>query len=100
ILTFDNTNDSDVTFYQRRTQLLHALKNRFTTYGYKQIQTSTFEAYDLYTTVNGTIRPDEMIKVIDQSGKVMVMRPDVPSRLHAKLLRNIRISPVKYVIFT
>src|SRR5690625_199517 len=76
-LTFDNTSDSDVTFYQRRAQLLHTLKNRFTTYGYKQIQTSTFEAYDLYTTVNGTIRPDEMIKIIDQSGKVLVMRPDV-----------------------
>lgn len=74
--TFDNTNDPEVTFYQRRTQLLHTLKNRFTTYGYKQIQTSTFEPYDLYTTVTGTIQPDEMIKVIDHSGKVMVMRPD------------------------
>src|SRR5699024_10008233 len=77
ILTYDNTNDSDVTFYQRRTQLLHALKNRFTTYGYKQIQTTTLEAYELYTTINRTIRPDEMIRVVDQSGKVLVMRPDV-----------------------
>lgn len=93
ILTFDNTNDSDVTFYQRRTQLLHVLKNRFTTYGYKQIQTSTFEAYDLYTTVNGTIRPDEMIKVIDQSGKVLVMRPDVTIPITRKIA-------AKYPYFT
>ena len=84
-LTFDNTNNSDITFYQRRTQLLHTLKNRFTTYGYKQIQTSTFEAYDLYTTVNGTIRPDEMIKIIDQSGKVLVLRPDVTIPITRKI---------------
>src|SRR5699024_11073039 len=88
ILTFDNTNDSDVTFYQRRTQLLHALKNRFTTYGYKPIQTSTFEAYDLYTTVNGTIRPDEMIKGTDQSGKVLVMRPDVTIPITREIAAN------------
>src|SRR5699024_10537307 len=51
----------------------------------KQIQTSTFEAYDLYTTVNGTIRPDEMIKIIDQSGKVLVMRPDVTIPITRKI---------------
>lgn len=75
--TFDKTNDTDVTFYQMQERLIATLRNRFTTYGYKQIQTPIFEPYDLYTTVNGTIRLDEMIKVIDQSGKVLVMRPDV-----------------------
>src|SRR5690625_5255512 len=75
--TFDNTNDSDIYLYQMQERLIATLKSRFTTYGYKQIQTPTFEPYDLYTTVNGTIRLDEMIKVIDHSGKVLVMRPDV-----------------------
>ncbi|HLR67365.1 ATP phosphoribosyltransferase regulatory subunit [Virgibacillus alimentarius] len=74
---FDKTNDTDIAFYQIRERLITLLRSRFTTYGYKQIQTPTFEPYDLYTTVNGTIKLDEMIKVIDNSGKVLVMRPDV-----------------------
>jgi ATP phosphoribosyltransferase regulatory subunit len=75
--TFDKTDDKDVLFYQKREQLLSTLKHRFTTYGYKEIETSTFEPYDLYTSVTGTVPLDEMIKMIDQSGKVLVMRPDV-----------------------
>lgn len=75
--TFDETDDMDIAFFQKREKLLQILEHRFTTYGYKKVQTSIFEPYDLYMNVNGTIRLDEMIKVIDQTGKVLVMRPDV-----------------------
>src|SRR5699024_2144750 len=52
-------------------------KKRFETYGYKQIQTPAFEAYDVYSDLTGTVKKDDMIKVIDSSGKVLVLRPDV-----------------------
>ncbi|MBP1968542.1 ATP phosphoribosyltransferase regulatory subunit [Virgibacillus natechei] len=73
----DNSQDTSVEDFQVRDNLVRTLKNRFTTYGYKQIQTSTFESYDLYSSISGTVNKDEMIKVVDTSGKVMVLRPDV-----------------------
>ncbi|MEN2768776.1 ATP phosphoribosyltransferase regulatory subunit [Ornithinibacillus xuwenensis] len=63
--------------FKYKEQLINQLKSRIHTYGYDQISTSVFENYDLYTTVNGTINRDEMIKVISPDGKVLVLRPDV-----------------------
>lgn len=63
--------------FQIRDDLISSLKRRFSTYGYRQIRTSAFEYYDMYTDITGTINKDEMIKVIDTTGKVLVLRPDV-----------------------
>lgn len=76
-MTNNNINDHNIIEFAERKQLISTFKNRFQTYGYKQIRTSTFESYDLYSNVAGTIPQDEMIKVIDASGKVLVLRPDV-----------------------
>ncbi|AXI07967.1 ATP phosphoribosyltransferase regulatory subunit [Oceanobacillus sp. 143] len=69
--------NSNVEDFQMREQLIATFINRFSTYGYKQVRTSTFEQYDLYSNITGTVNKDEMIKVIDTSGKVLVLRPDV-----------------------
>jgi ATP phosphoribosyltransferase regulatory subunit len=63
--------------FKQRETLITQFKNRFSTYGYEQIRTSTFESYDLYSKLTGTVNKDDMVKVIDSSGKVLVMRPDV-----------------------
>nr|WP_050801692.1 ATP phosphoribosyltransferase regulatory subunit [Ornithinibacillus scapharcae] len=60
-----------------RESFISILRNRFKTYGFNQINTPTFENYDLYSTVQGTISKDEMLKVISPNGKVLVLRPDV-----------------------
>ncbi|MFB4168042.1 ATP phosphoribosyltransferase regulatory subunit [Virgibacillus sp. JSM 102003] len=73
----DSTKDTSVRDFQVRDNLITILKNRFSTYGYKQVRTTTFEYYDLYAAMTGTINKDEMLKVIDSSGKVLVLRPDV-----------------------
>lgn len=86
--TFDRLNDSAINDYQMREQLIQTLKYRFATYGYKQIRTSTFEPYDLYTQVAGTIAPDDMIKVIDPAGKVLVLRPDVTIPITRKIAKE------------
>ncbi|WP_249871388.1 ATP phosphoribosyltransferase regulatory subunit [Oceanobacillus saliphilus] len=70
----ENKNVAD---FQMRDELITTLKNRFTTYGYKQVRTSTFEHYDMYSNIIGTVNKDDMIKVIDPTGKVLVLRPDV-----------------------
>lgn len=70
--------------YQRE-KLKKTIKNRFFTYGYNEIYTSTFEAYDLYAQMNGTINHREMIKTIDNNGEVLVLRPDITIPLTQKI---------------
>lgn len=72
-----NDKNSYVEDFQDRDYVIEKLKKRFATYGYKQVRTQTFEAYDLYSTITGTVPKNEMIKVIDPSGDVLVLRPDV-----------------------
>ena len=74
---FDNTNDTSVVDFSKKSYLLNKIKKRFHTYGYRQMQTSALEAYALYQSISGTVHPDNMIKVIDPSGKILVLRPDV-----------------------
>src|SRR5690625_3635791 len=60
-----------------RQQIIQTFKQRFSTYGYHEIYTPTFEAYDLYAHLNGTVNQHEMIKTIDNTGKVLVLRQDI-----------------------
>lgn len=60
-----------------RETLIRTLTNRFNTYGYIKVKTPVFENYHLYTSVQGTIPLNEMVKVISPEGKILVLRPDV-----------------------
>ncbi|HLS20455.1 MAG TPA: ATP phosphoribosyltransferase regulatory subunit [Bacillota bacterium] len=63
--------------YQQRYSMISRLNNRFETYGYEQIEIPTYESYDLYTSIKGTVHRQDMVKTIDPSGEVLVLRPDV-----------------------
>ncbi|MFC5590611.1 ATP phosphoribosyltransferase regulatory subunit [Sporosarcina soli] len=69
-------------------RIIKTIHKRFTTYGYKRIKTSAFEQYDLYTKVNSSINQNEMVKVIDRTGEVLVMRPDVTIPITRELAQN------------
>lgn len=70
-----------------RQQIIQACKKRFASYGYHEIYTPTFEAYDLYANMNGTVNQHEMIKTIDNAGEVLVLRPDITIPI-TKLIAN------------
>ncbi len=73
-----DTENNGITSRQlMQNSLLPLLKRRFRTYGYVETSTSAFQDYDLYTSVTGTVRKHDMIKTIDPSGEVLVLRPDV-----------------------
>jgi len=67
---------------------IKTINKRFTTYGYKRIKTSAFEQYDLYSKVKSSINQNEMIKVIDHTGQVLVLRPDVTIPITRELVQN------------
>lgn len=63
--------------YQQKEKIITNIKKLFKSFGYRQIQTPIFEYYDLFYGIEGTIDLDEMIKMIDENGKILVLRPDV-----------------------
>ena len=65
--------------------VIKSMKRRFSTYGYEEISTSTFEHYNLYANMNGTVNHHEMIKTIDNTGQVLVLRPDITIPLRKRL---------------
>ena len=71
-----------------RQQIIQKIKQRFSTFGYNEIFTSTFENYDLYAKMNGTVNHQEMIKTIDNTGKVLVLRPDVTIPITQQIALN------------
>lgn len=45
--------------------------------GYDEIQTPTFEYYDVFASGVGSVRQEKMLKFIDQNGRILVLRPDM-----------------------
>jgi len=53
-----------------------ALTGIFEKYGYSEIITPEVEYYDLFVKSGNPIPQESMMKVVDRSGKILVMRPD------------------------
>ncbi len=62
--------------YEIKENIIKNIKGIYKSYGYRQIMTPSFEYYDLFSNLEGTINKDEMFKLIDSSGKILVLRPD------------------------
>jgi len=62
--------------YELKEDLVADIRTMFKSYGYRQVGTPTFEFYDLYSGIDGTIDVTEMFKIIDSDGKILVLRPD------------------------
>ncbi|CAM3143205.1 ATP phosphoribosyltransferase regulatory subunit [Filibacter tadaridae] len=82
-------NDENLIDYQKYEQIILTISKRFMTYGYTRIQTPMFEQYDLYTKVTSSIHQNEMMKVIDGTGQVLVLRPDVTIPITRQLAAGI-----------
>lgn len=53
----------------------NVLTGLYARFGYCQVETPTFEAYDFYSGEEG-MDPDELFKLISSTGKVLALKPD------------------------
>lgn len=82
---------------QRKLYLENCLKNVISNYGYEDIQTPTFEYFDVFSKEIGTTPSKELYKFFDKEGDTLVLRPDfTPSvaRSVAKYFENEK-NPIK-----
>ena len=62
--------------YEFKEEIIADVKKIFRGFGYRQIVTPSFEYYDLYNGIDGLLSKESMFKLIDNNGKILVLRPD------------------------
>lgn len=62
---------------KRKIALESKLQSVIHTYGYKEIQTPTFEYFDIFSEERGTVSAKHMYKFFDREGNTLVLRPDI-----------------------
>ncbi|SJZ43910.1 ATP phosphoribosyltransferase regulatory subunit [Garciella nitratireducens] len=74
--------------FQQKEDMIQKIQKLFKSFGYRQILTPTFEYYDLFYGIQGTVDLDNMIKIIDENGKILVLRPDVTTPIARMVATN------------
>lgn len=62
--------------YARKLSVESSLKESIRLYGYEDIQTPTFEFFDVFSKEIGTTPSKELYKFFDKEGNTLVLRPD------------------------
>lgn len=60
----------------KKTVVEHLLHEKITAYGYRDIQTPTFEFFEVFSKEVGTTPSKELYKFFDKEGNTLVLRPD------------------------
>lgn len=76
INTPEGTRDRLFAECRERRQVQRALTALFQRRGYQEVITPEVEFYDLFTQSGNPLPQEAMLKIIDRSGRIMVMRPD------------------------
>ncbi|MBR5508635.1 MAG: ATP phosphoribosyltransferase regulatory subunit [Lachnospiraceae bacterium] len=62
---------------RRKNLVQNALHGVLHSYGYEDIQTPTFEYFDVFSREVGTVPSKELYKFFDREGNTLVLRPDI-----------------------
>lgn len=62
--------------YARKLEAEDLIRRQFNLYGYQDIQTPTFEFFDVFSREIGTTPSRELYKFFDKEGNTLVLRPD------------------------
>lgn len=76
---------------RKRRAIYQRIRKVFEANAYREVITPTLEALELYLGVEGVLDKSEMFKVFDDSGQILVLRPDLTmpiARLAASRFKN------------
>lgn len=61
----------------RKNELQNRIMSIFHSYGFKDVQTPTFEFIDIFSKEKGTVDTKMMYKFFDRDGNILALRPDI-----------------------
>ena len=65
------------TEYEQKFLVMDRIHDIFKSYGYSDIQTPTFEFFDIFNKERGSVASKNMYKFFDREGNTLVLRPDM-----------------------
>lgn len=63
--------------YRRKSYIQNSLHQVLESYGYEEIQTPSFEFFEVFSKEIGTVPSKELYKFFDREGNTLVLRPDI-----------------------
>lgn len=93
----EGTRDILFSEYTNKKNIEDVLRSVYIEMGYKEVNSPTFEFYDVYNLRNQPIKQEKMYKLFDNMGRMMVLRPDMTTpiaRIAATKIKN-QSYPVK-----
>ena len=82
-----------------RRQVQQALTGLFRRRGYREVITPEVEFYDLFVRSGNPLSQEAMLKIIDRSGKIMVMRPDCTTPIARVAATRLKSVPLPQRLF-
>ncbi len=65
----------------RKLAVQEKISNMFHLYGYEDIETPTFEYFDIFNKERGSVTSQEMFKFFDRDNNTLVLRPDMCGKI-------------------
>ena len=91
--------DELFTEYERKQKIVKNINNTFKSFGYREAFTPTIEYYDVFSSIKSTVLKGEMFKLIDKSGDILVLRPDVTIPIARMVANNSKTSSKNFKVF-
>lgn len=70
----------------------------FASFGYKEVETPSFEFYDVFAGNGGQISQEVMFKFFDEHGRILTLRPDITTSIArmAATKAELDVLPLRY----
>ena len=99
INTPEGTRDRLFAECRGRRQVRQALTGLFQGRGYGEVSTPEVEFYDLFLQSGSPLPQEAMLKIIDRSGRIMVMRPDCTTPIARVAATKLKTLPLPQRLF-
>ena len=99
INTPEGTRDRLFAECRERRQVQRDLTALFQRRGYAEVSTPEVEFYDLFLQSGNPMPQESMLKIIDRSGKIMVMRPDCTTPIARVAATKLKALPLPQRLF-
>lgn len=84
---------------QKRRYVEECMRNTFQKFGYKEIQTPTFETLELFTAKSGEAIVNELYSFTDKSGRELALRPELTAPVMRFYVDKLQMEPKPLKLF-
>lgn len=79
-MEFYNINE-EMNYIRKRNEFIRELDDFLTNLNYVKVDVDMFESYDSFVEQNKRIKPNTMVKLIDASNNISILRPDITTNI-------------------